>query len=296
MSVVREWTVTQMVNPVGFYSFWFQASDIPSTIFVDRVQDPRAGLPDGTGAISSPFDTISSALTAAANRIVIPINATAAMFNNNENFTVSDGVKTVTFTFGGGGTDSIAISGNATNIANQIRAAIQAAITAGRLSSSVSVAASGRVVQMTGNANLNLKFNQRITDQQQSIFLQTPNLIRIVGNGGNDGNINTTSDNRPYLIGVDSNNNSLRDGREFLVPQGTTVMFDAGVLLKMSKSNIDVGSSTIDIQRSASAIQMLGTPSIPIYLRSYNDDSFGGDSNGVGVAAAAGNFGYRLPQ
>ncbi|MCM2371638.1 GEVED domain-containing protein, partial [Aporhodopirellula aestuarii] len=95
----------------------------------------------------------------------------------------------------------------------------------------------------------------------------------------------------PYLIGYKPNGSPLADGATLNVPADTTVRIEAGALLKMRAANIDVGTSSIGIGRSGGAIQVLGTPELPVYLRSYHDDSVGGNSDGIGPGARGGDFG-----
>ena len=86
-------------------------------------------------------------------------------------------------------------------------------------------------------------------------------IIRIVGNGGADGDITTESDNLSYRIGVANiGGRVLEDGRNLEVPQGVTVMIDGGSILKFRNSRIGVGSTVITEDRSGSAVQVLGTP------------------------------------
>ena len=122
-------------------------------------------------------------------------------------------------------------------------------------------------------------------------LLSASNLVRIVGNGGTDGSLATLADNVPYLLGVDTAQRPLADGAGLIVPQGVTVMIDAGVLLKLMAANIDVGTSALGVDRSAGAVQVLGTPEAAVYFRSYRDDSAGGDSNGPGEIARPGDWG-----
>jgi hypothetical protein len=84
-------------------------------------------------------------------------------------------------------------------------------------------------------------------------------VVRIVGNGGADGNLATVSDNLSYNIGFDNLNNPLSDGSTFEIPKGVTVMIDAGTIIKLRGANIDVGSSAQGIDRSSGALQILGT-------------------------------------
>ncbi|KAA5546993.1 tandem-95 repeat protein [Roseiconus nitratireducens] len=86
-------------------------------------------------------------------------------------------------------------------------------------------------------------------------------IVRIVGNGGVDGNMATEQDNFSYQIGISNvGGNSLSDGRAMEVPQGVTTMIDAGAILKMRASYISVGSSTLQVDRSGGALQVLGAP------------------------------------
>ena len=44
------------------------------------------------------------------------------------------------------------------------------------------------------------------------------------------------------------------------VPRGVTTMIDAGAIFKFRGSYISVGSSTLQVDRSDAALQVLGTP------------------------------------
>ena len=107
-----------------------------------------------------------------------------------------------------------------------------------------------------------------------------------------DGFVDTLADNRPVPDRVWTlPRRPLADGAELIVPQGVTVMIDAGALLKLMAANIDVGTSALGANRSAGALQVLGTPDAAVYFRSYRDDSVGGDSNGPGEVARPGDWG-----
>ncbi|MGE3781060.1 MAG: hypothetical protein AB7F89_27980, partial [Pirellulaceae bacterium] len=62
-------------------------------------------------------------------------------------------------------------------------------------------------------------------------------------------------------------------------------------LFKMRRANLAAGTSSTGVDRSAGAIQVLGVPGRPVYLRSLRDDTVGGDSDGVGPAPTGGDFG-----
>ncbi|GAA4448795.1 tandem-95 repeat protein [Novipirellula rosea] len=271
-------------TPGGVHSFWFQSASPGTTIFVDRANDTNLSAPDGNGSLLDPFDTISSAVTAAATRIVVPKNALADI-STGDIITIDDGINPeLTLTFGTVGLDRIDISAATTpeDVAATIAAAINSAKSGGRLSAGVTVSQNGRIVQLANIDTLDV--------ENTPALLAAPNLIRIVGNGGLDGNLSTFNDNTPYLIGENNSGVALRDGLDLMVPQGATLMIDAGALIKLRKANIDIGTSSIGISRAGSAIQVLGTPVNPVYMRSYHNDAFGGDSDGIGTPAS-GDFG-----
>jgi len=116
-------------------------------------------------------------------------------------------------------------------------------------------------------------------------------IVRIVGNGGTDGNMATLVDNLPYLIGYNDLGDELSDGFEFLVPQNVTVMIDAGAIIKLQSANIDAGSSTETISRAGGVIQVLGTPVHNVQLTSFSNDAIGGNTDGPTLPAAPGDWG-----
>ena len=115
-------------------------------------------------------------------------------------------------------------------------------------------------------------------------------LVRIVGNVDEDSPTGLR-DATPYLVGSTRAGAALPDGNSLTVPKGTTVRIEAGALIKMRAANIDVGTSSIGADRVGGAIQVLGTPTLPVYLRSYHDDQAGGDSDGNGPAPNGGDYG-----
>jgi hypothetical protein len=99
-------------------------------------------------------------------------------------------------------------------------------------------------------------------------------IVRIVGNGGADGNINTLGDNLAYQLGFDQVSGApLRDGASLVVPKNVTVMIDAGAIFQMRRSLIRAGSTqtTASTDRSGGALQVLGVPGRQVYFTSYND-------------------------
>ena len=122
-------------------------------------------------------------------------------------------------------------------------------------------------------------------------------MVRIVGNGGSDGQLHTPEDALAYEIGFDSLGRPLADGSRLHVPQDVTVMVDRGAVFKLRRADITVGSLSPSVDRSGSALQVLGTPRLldaggnvirdatgrevpgSVFFTSYNDESLGGDSN-----------------
>ena len=106
-------------------------------------------------------------------------------------------------------------------------------------------------------------------------------IIRVLGNNYYNDDANdpsTYADNVPYELGYDPNTGrTLDDGRQLEVPQGVTLVVDAGAMFKLYKTNIDVGSSAEDIDRSEGALQVLGTPLNSVIFTSFRDAELGVD-------------------
>lgn len=97
----------------------------------------------------------------------------------------------------------------------------------------------------------------------QAIASAAPgDTIRVIGNGGVDGRVETAQDNYSYQVGFDSNSFPLQDGSTLDVPQGVRLVIDSGAVIKLSRARIGVGSTSPNVDVSDSALQVLGTPSI----------------------------------
>ncbi|MEZ6117285.1 MAG: hypothetical protein R3C28_12010 [Pirellulaceae bacterium] len=116
-------------------------------------------------------------------------------------------------------------------------------------------------------------------------------VVRIVGNGGADGNLSTLADNLAYEIGFNRLNQPLQDGSSMEVPQGVTVMIDEGTVFKIRRARIGVGSSSPNVNRSAAALQVLGTPNHSVIFTSYNDQSIGVDTEPLATSPSPGDWG-----
>jgi len=119
---------------------------------------------------------------------------------------------------------------------------------------------------------------------------QAGDIVRILGNNYQDDNPAvpaTYLNNHAYHIGA-----GLADGTTMRVPQGVTVMIDAGAMLKFRQMNIDVGSLAEDEDRSGAALQVLGIPGRPVFFTSYKDETMGVDLNPlVNTTPARGDWG-----
>lgn len=119
-----------------------------------------------------------------------------------------------------------------------------------------------------------------------------PTILRIVGNGGFDGNVSSTADSLPYLIGFDSQGGNAQDGSTFIIPENVTVMIDAGAVLKLHSAIIDVGNTVPGVDRDGGALQVLGTPRNNVIFTSLFDDAIGGRSDQLNFnPKAAGDWG-----
>jgi hypothetical protein len=106
--------------------------------------------------------------------------------------------------------------------------------------------------------------------------------VRILGN----------SQNRAYELGFNRFGQAMADGASFDVPRNVNVMIDAGAIIKMGRSRISVGSSTVSVDRSGGSLQLLGTPDTKVILTSLNDTvGVGLNPDKTPPAAAAGDWG-----
>jgi VCBS repeat-containing protein len=117
-------------------------------------------------------------------------------------------------------------------------------------------------------------------------------IVRILGNGGLDGNANTLADSYAYEIGTGGPlNQPLSDGATMNVPRGVTVMIDAGAVFKLRGASINVGSTTSSVDRSRGNLQILGKPGQTVLFTSYQDETLGIDTNPISTTAQPGDWG-----
>ncbi len=123
-------------------------------------------------------------------------------------------------------------------------------------------------------------------------FIQPGDIVRVVGSLGSDRLLSTSLDNPAYEIGRGGVGNApLSDGLALEVPQGVTLMVDAGAIFKLGNSRLAAGSLDASINRSFSSLQVLGTPRQTVNFTSYNDQSQGTDTNPLATSPQAGDWG-----
>ena len=120
-------------------------------------------------------------------------------------------------------------------------------------------------------------------------------IVRVVGNGGMDGDVTTLADNVAYELGINEGR-ALSDGANLLIPSGVTLMVDAGAMFKLLKTNIHVGSSSVTIDRSGASLQVLGTPAVNVVFTSYDDQTRGIDTNPRQTTPSPGDWGGLIFQ
>ncbi len=120
-----------------------------------------------------------------------------------------------------------------------------------------------RLGPAAATGSLTLPFNNIANPAVANAFgaASAGDIVRIVGNGGTDNNLTTTADNFAYQVGVsETGGRVLRDGRDLLIPAGVTTMIDAGAAIKFRDARLEAGSSNLNVDRSGSQLQILGTP------------------------------------
>ena len=131
-----------------------------------------------------------------------------------------------------------------------------------------------------------------LTIQAAFAAAQPGDIVRLVPNGGLDGNVLTPRDNFAFEVGTGGlGNQALGDGSTMDVPKGVTVMVDAGVLFKMGRSAIGIGSTTSSGDRSRASLQVLGTPERSVLFTSYTDESLGVDTDSLASTPFPGDWG-----
>ncbi|MEX0819803.1 MAG: trypsin-like serine protease, partial [Pirellulaceae bacterium] len=122
-----------------------------------------------------------------------------------------------------------------------------------------------KLASISADGSLSQPFNNIASTTLTSAFSSAlpDDIVRIVGNGGQDGDLATAHDNFAYQFGVSEvGGKVLPDGRHMEVPKDVTVMIDAGAAFKMRGAAVSVGSGNVLTNRNGAALQVLGTPSL----------------------------------
>ena len=133
--------------------------------------------------------------------------------------------------------------------------------------------------------------NRYTTIAAAFIAAQPGDVVRIVGNGGADGDAATKVDNIAYQIGLDDSGFALVDGSTMDVPLDVAVMIEAGTIIKFQDSLIGVGSSSVTEDRGGATLQVLGTPFQDVTLTSWRDETIAGDTTPTPTVPRPGNWG-----
>jgi hypothetical protein len=290
----------------GTYDFWFQTRPL------DRQLTFNAG---GSAAIEGRTVTVTGA------------SGASTIFEFDSDFSVTPG--------------HIQVQYNNSTIANGLAAALASAINS-RVQLGVTATANGASIRLVGERSVEIDPALFLIDVSgKTIFVDKtagPNadgslarpfnnisasnvanafgashpgdIVRIVGNGGQDGNLATVGDNFAYEIGAGLLPGSvLSDGVTMDIPKGVTTMIDAGAVFKLRSARIGVGSSNLGIDRSGGALQVLGAPLLldsngnalrtasgaaadgKVYFTSWLDQTIGFDTYSPVTTPAPGNWG-----
>lgn len=128
-----------------------------------------------------------------------------------------------------------------------------------------------KVASAGGNGSISAPYNNIAAAISAA---QPGDVVRIVGNGGADGNRVTIGDNVAYEVGFDILGRPLADGASLDVPADVSVMIDSGAILKLRRARVGVGSTSVSVDRSGGSLLVLGTPQL---LNSAGEALLGGD-------------------
>ncbi len=192
------------------------------------------------------------------------------MPTDGQTFSISDGGVSYTFEFDSNGVwhssnhrIQIAATGEtAASIAQKIAAAIN----------SVSWIPAGLSPLTPARKLGGLDATANYTPGSNIIDVDGPNVTIDLGTSKL---LSTLQDNLAYEIGTDASGKALADGSSLNVPKGVTIIFDAGVVVKLSGANIYVGSSGLGVDHSLGSVQVLGVPNENVYFTSYWDAHVG---------------------
>ncbi|MEN6335145.1 MAG: hypothetical protein ABFE01_12860, partial [Phycisphaerales bacterium] len=291
----------------GQHNFWFNVNTASTTASNNHtlVVDKASASSTADGTIANPYKTISAALSAAKAGDIIRIVgnnfdndnngrsiqavAAAGTLLDGQKFTVSDATKTFTFELD---TNNSVTAGN-------IRVAISSTDSAATIATKLAAAINSVswIPPNLGQAGVTRYYGG--LDARATVTGANNDIVSIEGPTVNislgTSKLKTTlQDNQAYEIGTSPAGATLSDGKNIDLPKGVTMIIDAGAVLKFEGANIDVGSTNVTVDRTLSALQVLGTPSHSVYFTSYKDETIGVDTYSPPTTAAAGDWGGLL--
>jgi hypothetical protein len=294
--------------PGGVYNFWFQTRPLDRRIEITGtgaqfVDGQTLTLEDGARTVKVfEFDQDGTLNNAGATRVTFSAGSTpaqiAAQIASQIDALHSTGFG-ITADYNAGAT-SLTLHGD--------RSTHVSAGTVG-----VELAGKTIFVDKTSGANLTGSLQKPFDSVKTAFAAAVPgDIVRFVGNGGVDRDPATILDNYAYEVGLSEPGAplpTLKDGATMDVPQGVTVMIDAGAIFKLRRAYVGVGSSTLTVDRSGGSLQVLGTPHLldvrgnvlrdsagqpvpgSVYFTSLLDESIGQDGTAAPTLPAAGDWG-----
>ncbi|TWU66700.1 Thermophilic serine proteinase precursor [Crateriforma conspicua] len=314
-------------TPGGVNNFWFQTRPLERIL---QVQSTGAGIVpgqtmtiSGSTGVSRRFEFVPVGGTAQPGNVPILYNATVGGTGTSTSG-LALAIRTAINSVSGqtGVSSSLSTSGNELVLSGERVLSFSNSFTG--------VEALGRnifvdkVSSVVADGTLAQPFNNVDNPFEDGAFdaALPGDIVRIVGNGGQDGDLSTTADNFSYQFGLSEiGGNVLPDGRHMDVPKGVTTMVDAGAVFKLRAAAVSVGSNSLLSDRSGGALQVLGAPRLvnladpaisgvevtdtgitqigdsgSVVFTSTRDRSVDAASSGNSPAPAAGNWGGLIFQ
>lgn len=294
-------------TPGGTYNFWFQTRPL------DRTLNINAGA---SSSLEGQIVTITGA-NGVVRRFEFSSDANVGIGNTLVNYSLTSTAGDLANSLASAITSRFAELG-VSAISNGVRLVLQGERTLLLSAGLSNIEVSGRMIFVDKSAGPNSDgtlakpFNNIAGSGVANAFASAVpgDIVRIVGNGGGDGKLETTVDNFAYEIGFGLiNSGALSDGSTMEVPKGVTTMIDAGAVFKLRRSRIGVGSSSLGVDRSNGALQVLGTPALidqngnltrnsngsvasgSVFFTSWLDESLGFDTYAPQTAPNVGDWG-----
>jgi len=281
-------------TPGGVFNFWFQTQNLERVL---EVTGGGASLVDGQFidvtnniGLTKRFEFNLAGGVTPGN---IPVNITAPMTRNQVATTLANAIA------GGAGFNTpgmATVSGSLITLKNDRAVSLSANAVGVKVHGKTIFVDKAAVIGSQADGSLARPFDN-IASTVAGVpaafkFTNPGDIVRIVGNGGPDGNTATLNDNFAYEIGFGIlPGQTLVDGTTMEVPRGVTVMVDAGAIFKMRSAQIAVGSSNLNVDRSHGALQILGTPRQSVFFTSWLDETIGRDTYAPATFPTPGNWG-----